>query len=58
MMQTLIHHPLGFFVVFLVLVALTLALDRLGLLVWMAWLNRRSVTRKDHGSKEYWGVHE
>ncbi len=40
MMQTPTINSLGYFVALLVLVALTFAVDRLGLMLWVAWLNR------------------
>ncbi len=57
MMPTLILHPLGYLVAFLVLVAPVFAIDRLGLLLWVAWLNRRESEPGDNGSGEYWRVH-
>jgi|HubBroStandDraft_1064217.scaffolds.fasta_scaffold264818_2 hypothetical protein len=57
MMQTPILHLLGYFVAFLVLVALMFAVDRLGLLLWVAWLNRRAGKPEDNGSGEYWRLH-
>jgi hypothetical protein len=57
MMQTSILHLLGYFVAFLVLVALMFAVDRLGLLLWVAWLNRRAGKPEDNGSGEYWRLH-
>jgi hypothetical protein len=57
MTQTLILHSLGCFVSVLVLVALVFAVDRLGLWLWVAWLNRREGKAGDSGSGEYWEVH-
>ena len=39
-MPTLISHSLGYFVAFLVLIALVFAVDQLGLMLWVAWLSR------------------
>jgi hypothetical protein len=61
MMPTLILHSLGYFVTFLALIALVFAVDRLGLMLWVAWLNRREnkCERMPEGndSGEYWRVH-
>ncbi|MGO9434190.1 MAG: hypothetical protein ACLP00_07835 [Terracidiphilus sp.] len=57
MMQTLILHSLGYFVEFLVLVALIYAVDRLGLLLWVAWLNSREGNPEHNGSRKYWRAH-
>jgi hypothetical protein len=60
MMQTPILNLLGYFVALLVLVALTFAVDRLGLMLWAAWLNRcegkHEGKPEDNGSGEYWRV--
>lgn len=45
-MPTLILHPLGYFVAFLVFIALVFAVDRLGLMLWVACLNRRENKRE------------
>ena len=37
MMPTLIVLSLGYFVTFLVLIALVFAIDRLGFMLWVAW---------------------
>jgi hypothetical protein len=61
MMPTLISHSLGCFAAFLVLIVLVFAVDRLGLMLWVAWLNRRKSKRErkpeGNGSGEYWRVH-
>ncbi len=61
MMPTLIVLSLGYFVAFLVLISLVFAVDRLGLMVWVAWLNHRENKREHkpegNGSGEYWRVH-
>lgn len=57
MILTLILHSLGCFVAFLVLIILGVAVDRLGLMLWVAWLNRRKNKPGDNGSGEYWRVH-
>jgi hypothetical protein len=53
MMPTLIVLSLGYFVTFLVLIALVFAIDRLGLMLWVAWLTRRADKPGDNGSGEY-----
>ncbi len=62
MIPTLIFHLLVYFVAFLVLVALAFAIHRLGLQLWLAWLNHRENKREhkleDDGSGEYWRVHQ
>jgi hypothetical protein len=61
MMQTPILSLLGYFVALLVLVALTFAVNRLGLMLWVAWLSRRDGKHegKPEGNRsgEYWRVH-
>ena len=61
MTPTPILSSLGYFVALLVLVALTLAVNRLGLMLWMAWLSRRDGKREGkpegNSSGEYWRVH-
>jgi hypothetical protein len=54
---TLIFHSLGYFVAFLVLVALVFAIDRLGLRLWVARFDRREGKRGNNGSGEYWRLH-
>jgi hypothetical protein len=61
--QTLIDHPAACLIAFLFLVALTFAADLLGLIVWLAWLDRHKGDRREqkrHGeaTKEYWRVHQ
>ena len=61
MMPTLILHSLGYFVPFLVLIALVFAIDRLGLMLWVWWLkhceSKRERKPQGNGSEEYWRVH-
>jgi hypothetical protein len=54
--QTWIHHPVRCLVALLALVVLVFSVDRLGLLTWIAWLNRRA-EHQDNGSKETWRLH-
>jgi hypothetical protein len=61
--QTLIDHPAAGLIAFLLLVALTFAADLLGLIVWLAWLDRhkgdcREQERHGKATKEYWRVHQ
>jgi hypothetical protein len=46
-------HLLDSFIAFLVLVALVFAIDRLGLLLWVAWLDRRESKPGKDVSGEY-----
>jgi hypothetical protein len=60
-MQILIHHPAACLITFLLLVALTFLADRLGLIVWLAWLDRcegdrREEKRHDEATEEHWRV--
>jgi hypothetical protein len=57
MMPTLIFHSLGYFVALLVLSALVLTVDRLGLMLWVGWLNRRENKPEGNASGQYWRVH-
>jgi hypothetical protein len=57
MIQTLIHHPADGLITLLFLVVLVFIIDRLGLLTWIAWLNRGKGKPKDKAAKEYWRVH-
>ena len=57
-MLALIHHPVGYVLGFLALCALAFAMDHLGLLAWVEWLNRHHQRRKDKASKEYWRMHQ
>jgi hypothetical protein len=54
--QTLSHHPVRCLVALLALVVLVFSVDRLGLLTWIAWSNRRA-KHQDDGSKQYWRLH-
>ena len=63
MIQTLIHHWAGLLIAFLSLVALASVADRLGLITWLAWLDRHKGDRREdkrHGEStgEYWSVHK
>jgi hypothetical protein len=65
MKQMLIHHPVACLIAVLLLVTLTSAADRLGLIAWLAWLDRHKHkgyrrVQKSHGetTKEYWRVYE
>lgn len=63
MMQALIHHSAACLIAFLFLVVGTLLADRLGLIVWLAWLdrhegNRREENRHGDATEEYWRIHE
>ena len=63
MIQTVIRHPAACLGVFLALITLTFVVNRLGLVVWLAWLDRHKGDRrgqKSHGeaTKEYWRVHQ
>lgn len=51
-------HPVGYFVVFLALVALAFIIDQIGLWGWIAWLNRRQGKPKNEDVEEYWKVHQ
>lgn len=63
MIQTLIHHRTGFLIAFLFLVALTFVVNRLGLIVWIAWLDRYKGDRyedkrRGESTREYWRLHK
>ena len=63
MIQMLIHHRAACLIALLSLVALAFVANRLGLIVWLAWLDRREGNRREkrcHGdaTKEYWRLHQ
>jgi hypothetical protein len=63
MIEVLIHHSAACLMAFLLLVVLTFLADRLGLVVWLAWLdryngNRRAEKRHGDATEEYWRIHE
>ena len=60
-MQTLIDHPAASVITLFSLVALTFIAKRLGLIAWLAWLDRRKEERRgeehrkeNHGRKDRW----
>lgn len=72
-MQMPIHHPAACLIAFLSLVALMFVAKQLGLIAWIAWLDRREEDRREedrredkrhedkrHGEStgEYWRVHK
>jgi hypothetical protein len=62
MIETLIHHPAGCLIAFLSLFVLTFVANRLGLIVWLAWLDRRGEDRRDdkrhrQATREYSRIH-
>jgi hypothetical protein len=58
MIRTLIRHPAAYFIAFLSLVVLTFVANRLGLIAWLAWLNRREDKRRGEVTREYWKIHQ
>jgi hypothetical protein len=68
MIEILIHHPVACLITLVSFVALTFAADRLGLIAWVAWLDRHQKGRREkdrrqakrHGeaTKEYWRMHQ
>ena len=64
MIEVLIHHSAACLIAFSFLVVGTLLADRLGLIVWLAWLDRHEGDRRGeencHGdaTEEYWRIHE
>jgi hypothetical protein len=63
MIEVLLHHSAACLMAFLLLVVLTFLADRLGLVVWLAWLdryngNRRAEKRLGDATEEYWRIHE
>jgi hypothetical protein len=42
----------------LLLVLLTFIINRLGLCIWVGWVNRRKRLDEDSSAKQYWSVHE
>ena len=63
MIQMLIHHLVACLIAFVFLVALTFAADRLGLIIWLAWLDRHKGDRREQkhhneATKEYWRMHQ
>jgi hypothetical protein len=57
MIQTLVDHPADVLITLLFLVVAIFIIDRLGLLIWLAWLNRREGEPKHKAAKEYWRIH-
>jgi hypothetical protein len=55
---TLNHHPAAYLIAFLSLVVLTLVANRLGLIAWLAWLDRREDMRGGEVTREYWKLHQ
>jgi hypothetical protein len=58
MIEVLIHHRAACLIALLSLVALAFVANRLGLLVWLAWLDRREEKRPGEATKEYWRLHQ
>jgi hypothetical protein len=61
MMQALIHHSATCLIAFSFLVVGALLADRLGLIVWLAWLDRhdrREENCRGDATEEYWRIHE
>jgi hypothetical protein len=63
MIEVLIHHSAACLIDFLLLLVLTFLADRLGLIAWLAWLDRckgdrRAEKRHDEATEEYWRIHE
>jgi hypothetical protein len=63
MIQTLIHHRAACLIALASLVALAFVANRLGLIVWLAWLDRHAGDRREekrHGevTREYWRIHQ
>jgi hypothetical protein len=58
MIQTLIHHPAADCIALLSLVALMFVFDRLGLIAWIPWLNRRKNKQHDEAAEDYWRIHQ
>jgi hypothetical protein len=63
MIEVLIHYSAACLIAFLLLVVLTFLADRLGLVVWLGWLDRhngdrRAVKRHGDATEEYWRIHE
>jgi hypothetical protein len=62
MIQTLTHHPAACLIAFLSLVVLTFVANRLGLISWLAWLDRNEEDRQkekrdSEDTDEYWRIH-
>jgi hypothetical protein len=57
MIQTLIHYPAADFIAVLSLVALIVVFDRLGLIAWIPWLDRRKDKQRDKAADGYWNIH-
>jgi hypothetical protein len=63
MIQAVIHHPAACLGTFLALVTLAFAVSRMGLMVWLAWMDRhkgdrRGQKRRGEATKEYCRVHQ
>jgi hypothetical protein len=63
MIQAVIHHPAVCSGAFLALVTLAFVVNRLGLIVWLAWMDphkgdRREQKRNGEATKAYWRVHQ
>ncbi|MGA3089783.1 MAG: hypothetical protein ABSD75_14290 [Terriglobales bacterium] len=57
MQATLIQHEAAGFIAFLSLLALSYIIDRLGLMAWFAWLNRRQSKPREDAGEPYRRVH-
>jgi len=56
--QMVIHHRAACLIALLSLVAPAFAANRLGLIVWFAWLGRREQRHHDEATREYWRLHQ
>jgi hypothetical protein len=63
MIQAVIHHPAACLGALQALVALAFVVNRMGLIVWLAWVDphkgaHREQKRNGEATKEYWRVHQ
>jgi|HubBroStandDraft_5_1064220.scaffolds.fasta_scaffold2188848_1 hypothetical protein len=57
MIATLIHHRTACLIV-LLLIALAFLANRLGLITWLAWLDRREEKHFAEATKDYWRLQQ
>jgi hypothetical protein len=57
MIETLIHHRAACLIV-LLLIALAFLANHLGLITWLAWLDRREEKHPGEATKDYWRLHQ
>jgi hypothetical protein len=58
MLPTLVHYAADLVLGLLTVIAFSILARQLGLITWIACLNRRENKHKDKAAEEYWRVHQ